>query len=147
MVASWSHERTVPGSNPPQAEVFQNFIQFFLLIEEQLSMLKFFKFWLSLFKAWRRRGTLGNERKTFRSSPSLLGTERKTFCSSPRVFPSPPSILELTPKVYRPIGWQKSDAKGQRVSCHIRVWTSSDNGEIHMKISGTMGMLKSPFSQ
>ena len=76
-----------------------------------------------------RRGTLGNERKTFRSSPSLLGTERKTFCSSPRVFPSPPSILELTPKVYRPIGWQKSDAKGQRVSCHIRVWTSSDNGE------------------
>ena len=77
MVASWSHERTVPGSNPPQAEVFQNFIQFFLLIERRLSSAK-------PLVLLREERTLGNEWKTFRLSPSHLGTERKTFSSSPR---------------------------------------------------------------
>ena len=83
MVASWSHERTVPGSNPPQAEVFQNFIQFFLLIERRLSSAK------PLILVLLRDGrTLGTERKTFPLSPRRLGDEQKTFCSVPRVLPS-----------------------------------------------------------
>ena len=82
-VASWSHERKVPSSNPPLAEVFQNFIQLFLLIERRLSSAK--PLVLVLLRDGR---TLGTERKTFRSSPRRLGDEQKTFCSVPRVLPS-----------------------------------------------------------
>ena len=80
MVASWSHKPKVPGSNPPLAEVFQNFIQFFLLIERRLSSAKP----LVLVLLGDRR-TLGTERKTFRSSPRRLGDEQKTFCLVKRV--------------------------------------------------------------
>jgi hypothetical protein len=38
---------------------------------------------------------LGDERKTFRSSPWVLGDERKTFPSSPRVPRAIPFVLVI----------------------------------------------------